>query len=445
MNYGDNYNYSQNSKIPYDDTPISRTERSQKKVRNSSNVSASTQKILACLVAVLVVVNIVLCSVSVYFLRHSKTKEVNVFYNDIVADTESLEIASTTAKWSTVCVGAGGSVGENYDSFFNSTRSRGAGVIYRKSDDDKTIYFITCYHVVKGYTDRVWVMLPSRLKALKVEVVASSPHYDISVLKYTASSNVDNILDGCVPISIYDSGFLSEGESVFAVGNPLSSGFSITRGVVSRLNTMITVDENNYSSREIQTDASINPGNSGGGLFNAEGKFVGLVNAKLNSSKTGTTTITVAGTAYAIPSNLVCSIAESIIKNNGKPTYVNLGCVFTNNSDLGITKKEVTDSSGKLKELERYYVEVSSVAGGSLASGKLHAYDIVDKVELTVIECGKVTQKTIEMRNIYSFEDYSFSIVSGSTMVFYVRSRGIGESKPVEIVASSFVNVTGEN
>ncbi len=444
MSYLDDYESSSRNKIPYDDIPISRNGSSSSRKRSSSRAPMmGVNKILICLVSVMFVINIVLCSVSVYFLKHSKTKEVNVFYNNINADTESSALATSTAWWSSVCVAAGGSVSVNdADSFFTSARSRGSGIIYRIASDNKTIYFVTCYHVISGYEDKVWVLLPSQLKPISVEVVSYSSHYDIAVLKYKSSTTAEDVLEGCTPIQIYDSTYLSVGDDSFAVGNPLSNGFSVTKGIVSRINTLITVDNNNYLSREIQTDAAINPGNSGGGLFNAEGKFIGLINAKLNTSKSGTTTITVAGTAYAIPGTLVCSIAESIIKNSGKATYVNLGVEFKEDLDLGITQTEV-QYQGKNKMILKNYVVVSSVVSGSIAYRKLHAGDIIDSMEFSIIEGGKVVQKKVEMYNIYNFEDHSFAIVSGSEIKFNIRRNGIIEDT-VSVLASSFKHIDGE-
>lgn len=442
MNYLDDYENSSRNKIPYDDIPISRSGSSFSRKR-SSKTPMGVNKVLICLVSVLFAINVVLCSVSVYFLKHSKTKEVNVFYNNINADTESSALATSTAWWSSVCVAAGGSVSiNNTDSFFTSARSRGSGIIYRIADDNKTIYFVTCYHVISGYEDKVWVLLPSQLKPIAVEVVSYSSHYDVAVLKYKSATTADDILEGCTPIQMYDSSYLSVGDDSFAVGNPLSNGFSVTKGIVSRINTLITVDNNNYLSREIQTDAAINPGNSGGGLFNAEGKFIGLVNAKLNSSKSGTTTITVAGTAYAIPSTLVCSIVESIIKNNGKATYVNLGVEFEEDLNLGVTQAEV-NYQGKNKKILKNYVAVDSVVSGSIAYRKLHVGDIIESIEMSVIENGKVVKKTIDMYNIYTFEDHSFAIVSGSEIKFKVKRNGITDTT-VTILASSFKHIDGE-
>ena len=229
------------------------------------------------------------------------------------------------------------------------------------------------------------------------------------------------------------------GDKVFAVGNPLSGGFSITEGVVSRLNTLITIDSNNYESREIQTSAAINPGNSGGGLFNSEGRFVGLVNAKLNTAKSGTSTITVAGTAYAIPGTLTLSIAESIIKNKSKTQRVDLGAVFGYGDDRGSTIYSVKDEFGTTKMILASYVVVSSVTRGSIAYQKLHAGDQIVTIEFDILEKGERVHKKIQMFSKYTFEDYSFAIVSGSDIIFNIIEDGVGEEeKQVVIEASAF-------
>ncbi len=65
------------------------------------------------------------------------------------------------------------------------------------------------------------------------------------------------------------------GETVYAIGTPvdLRLSQSISKGVVSS-----NLDLNGV--QYIQTDAEINGGNSGGALVNAQGEFIGLVNAK---------------------------------------------------------------------------------------------------------------------------------------------------------------------
>ena len=63
---------------------------------------------------------------------------------------------------------------------------------------------------------------------------------------------------------------LRVGQEVFAVGNPLSLGHTLTKGTISALNRL------KDGVRYIQTDAAINPGNSGGPLCDLDGQVVGM-------------------------------------------------------------------------------------------------------------------------------------------------------------------------
>ena len=63
---------------------------------------------------------------------------------------------------------------------------------------------------------------------------------------------------------------LRVGQDVFALGNPLSFGHTLTTGTISALNRL------QDGVRYIQTDTAINPGNSGGPLCDRDGQVVGM-------------------------------------------------------------------------------------------------------------------------------------------------------------------------
>lgn len=65
---------------------------------------------------------------------------------------------------------------------------------------------------------------------------------------------------------------LKVGEAVIAVGNPFGERDSVSFGIISHKDRQITLD----IDRHIQTDAAINPGNSGGGLFDMQGRLIGI-------------------------------------------------------------------------------------------------------------------------------------------------------------------------
>src|SRR4029077_15481386 len=70
-----------------------------------------------------------------------------------------------------------------------------------------------------------------------------------------------------------DSTRLNVGDQVFAIGNPLGLGLSVSAGIVSGLNRDVQDSPYNHY---IQTDAAINHGNSGGPLFDMKGRVVGV-------------------------------------------------------------------------------------------------------------------------------------------------------------------------
>lgn len=66
---------------------------------------------------------------------------------------------------------------------------------------------------------------------------------------------------------------LQIGSSVFAVGNPHGLAWSHSAGTISQIRK-ITLGAREV--KVIQTTAAINPGNSGGGLYDADGRLIGI-------------------------------------------------------------------------------------------------------------------------------------------------------------------------
>ena len=94
-----------------------------------------------------------------------------------------------------------------------------------------------------------------------------------------------------------DSDRVRPGDPVFAIGNPLGIGTTVTAGIVSALDR--DIHETPYDAF-IQTDAAINPGNSGGPLFNAAGEVIGINTALYSPGGPDSGSI---GLGFAIPGN----------------------------------------------------------------------------------------------------------------------------------------------
>jgi len=63
------------------------------------------------------------------------------------------------------------------------------------------------------------------------------------------------------------------GDAVFAVGNPHGLGWTHSSGSISQVRRR---EQGAFSFRVLQSTAPINPGNSGGGLYDADGKLIGI-------------------------------------------------------------------------------------------------------------------------------------------------------------------------
>ena len=169
--------------------------------------------------------------------------------------------------------------------------SLGSGVII-----DNSGYIITNNHVVKD-ADEIKIKL-SDGREFKGKVIGTDQKTDIAVIKIAS--------DHLPVLKIGDSDRLKVGERVFAVGNPFGLNQTVTSGIVSATGraNMGLADYEDF----IQTDAPINPGNSGGALVNIRGELIGI-NTAIFSTSGG-----YQGIGFAIPSNMVRTVMESLIK-----------------------------------------------------------------------------------------------------------------------------------
>ena len=194
----------------------------------------------------------------------------------------------------------------------------GSGVIYKLDKETGDAYIITNYHVVFYETAiggpisqdiSVYLYgLEADVYSLEATYVGGAFEYDIAVLKISGSELLKQ-----APVreaTLGDSESLRVLDTVIAIGNAEGEGFSATKGVVSVNSEQLTLDgpdqRTDITVRVIRIDAAINKGNSGGGLFDEQGRLIGIVNAKKTGDK-------VDNIAYAIPINLAKALADNVI------------------------------------------------------------------------------------------------------------------------------------
>ncbi len=181
-------------------------------------------------------------------------------------------------------------------------RSLGSGVII--SSDG---YIVTNNHVVDG-ADEIKVTLKDDKKEYDAKIIGKDAKSDLAIIKIDAQD--------LQAITFYNSDDVKVGDIVFAIGTPFGVGETITQGIVSATgrSSMGIAEYENF----IQTDASINPGNSGGALINSAGHLIGINSAIISRSGGNV------GIGFAIPSNMVTSIAPQLIEK-GKYSRAYLG------------------------------------------------------------------------------------------------------------------------
>lgn len=176
-----------------------------------------------------------------------------------------------------------------------TTTSAGSGVII--SPDG---YILTCHHVVENAISVV-VTLNSGSR-YEASLVGSDERSDLAVLRIEprADEPLTYAEQGC-------SADLVVGERVVAIGNPLGTlGGTVTDGIISATERNIQTTAG-VEMTLLQTNAAINSGNSGGGLFNLDGKLIGIVNAKYAAQG-------VEGLAFAIPIDSAYTVELDLIE-----------------------------------------------------------------------------------------------------------------------------------
>lgn len=169
----------------------------------------------------------------------------------------------------------------------------GSGIIIKK--DTKKVYIVTNKHVIKDSTKlscKITYLDNKDTDSINLNTERVANDMDLALLSiYAKSVDIDKI-----SVAKSDETSQNLGEQVYAIGNVLGFGKSVSKGIISAQNRKIKAagtDEYIDNAKYIQTDATINPGNSGGGLFNEKGNLIGVVTNKITSDN-------IEGIAFAI-------------------------------------------------------------------------------------------------------------------------------------------------
>ena len=252
-----------------------------------------------------------------------------------------------------------------------SSGGTGSGVVYDAQGD-----IVTNYHVIASALGggQIQVTLADG-RLYSAVVVGHDKTTDLAVIR------LENPPSDLTVARFASSANLEVGAPVMAIGAPLGLSNTVTTGIVSALNrpVEVSVDEDSSSqdsqassdlvvTNAIQIDASINPGNSGGPLFDATGAVIGI-NSSIKSLATSSDGQAGSiGLGFAIPSDLVVSVADQLIASGS-----------ASHGLLGVTVKAATTTVGSDTYVGAEVQDVSAGSGASAAG--IRAGDVIVKVE----------------------------------------------------------------
>ena len=281
----------------------------------------------------------------------------------------------------------------------------GAGIIV-----DRKGHILTNYHVVEG-ADEVTVQLWDG-SVVPGSVVGFDPGNDLAVVR--ASIQPQRLF----PARFGDSDAVRVGETVFAIGNPFSFDFTVTRGIVSGIGRESTQNSTGRAIRGvIQIDAAVNPGNSGGPLFNGRGEVIGINTAIHNPTQQRV----FVGVGLAIPANTALRFLPDMIAGREirHPQLGISGATLSavNARDAGVTVERGVYITAVMPgtAAERAGLRAASIPeGGELPAGGdvvtaidgvevlsiqelaliIDRHDVGDEITLTVVRGGKLAEVT---------------------------------------------------
>jgi S1-C subfamily serine protease len=213
---------------------------------------------------------------------------------------------------------------------------------------DKAGHVLTNFHVVSGANRGVEVMLSNK-RRYAATVVGTDKVHDLALLKIDAPN--------LQAVTLADSGGLTVGQMVYAIGNPFGLNGTMTRGIISSIRS-IRGSDSELIEDAIQTDAAINPGNSGGPLLNSRGEVIGI-NTMIASNGADQSS----GIGFAIPIN-TAKAALADLARYGRVKRPSLGIVsYAVGPDLATQMGLAVDSGVLVQKV---------ISGGAAERAGLH-------------------------------------------------------------------------
>lgn len=256
---------------------------------------------------------------------------------------------------------------------------------------------------------------------IECEYVGGAITLDLAVIK-ASTADVKKINPDVQQIEFAEDYHV--GETAIAIGNSEDEGISVTKGIVSVDNEYInySIDNTERYYRSMRIDTAIYGGNSGGGLFDSDGKLIGITNAGDSEDQ---------NINYAIPVNIVKPVVENIIHyNDGGVKVLKLG--VTVSAQNGKYVYDAQKGYGDIKE----DVICTEITDNSLAD-KGFGLEAGDR--LVALKINGVTN---EFNRYFNLGDLLYTVRQGDVVSFiYYRNDEKVQSTEYQVTKQDLVSV----
>ncbi|MDO5470611.1 MAG: trypsin-like peptidase domain-containing protein, partial [Akkermansia sp.] len=278
--------------------------------------------------------------------------------------------------------------------------------------------FMTNAHVVAD-AERIYISPYADARKLKAHVKYVAHDADLALIEVEDASAFAD-----VPCLEFSDTLPRLEESVRAIGYPIGGNrLSVTRGIVSRIDTTVYAHPRNVSHLTVQVDAAINPGNSGGPVLMGD-KVVGVAfQGLLEANSTG----------YMIPMPVIKRFLKDV-EDGHYDTYVDMGVSFMPLINPAMRKHyNLPDNAmGTL---------VAHVVKGGCSDGALQPGDVVLSVNGHPVDSSAMIALDGERVQLEELAERAFK---DDTLTFTILRNGTEQQAVVRLAPLSSHRIMGQ-
>lgn len=277
--------------------------------------------------------------------------------------------------------------------------------------------FMTNAHVVAN-GERIYVSPYADARKLRANVKFVAHDADLALIEVEDASAFKD-----VPYLEFSDRMPRLEDEVRAIGYPIGGDrLSVTRGIVSRIDTVPYAHPLSYSHLTVQVDAAINPGNSGGPVLMGD-KVAGVAfQGLLQANSTG----------YMIPLPVINRFLQDV-QDGSYDHYVDLGVEFLPMENSAMRKHYglPDDAQGTL---------VADVVKGGSCDGALQPGDVVLAINGIPVDSSAMIELDGERVKLEELAERAFK---GEVLTFSILRAGNRHEIAVRLVPLPGGEITG--